>query len=235
MAKLPGTIYLKTPDKETDILTFGKSLEVSEKDSKEGLSRFGGFARQPSYAQAYLKAANIVLDKAQDIGELDELGLPIFYLVRHTLELKIKSLLEMTYEIFDMTLKCFPDRYSAAVLPSISQKKRLKESHDLEKLFRDLGKSCNTLGISVPMESFLSVISIICEFEINPTWSRYSKSDSDFHVEKEVALPIIQLARNLETLFEVLSYEQPDDAESLESELYILFTSLNTRLEEEDL
>jgi hypothetical protein len=233
MVKLPGSVYLKKTNKETDILTFGKSPEISEKDFKEGISRFGGFMRQPSYSQAYLKSAKIVLDKATDSGEFDELGLPIFYLVRHALELKIKGLLEMAYDVLEMTLECYPNRGANEILPSKGQRDRLKKSHDLGGLFEDLKKSCAALGVRIPEDSFLEVIGLISDHEINPTWSRYSKSHDGAHVDEEVLLPIVQLVKNLEILFEVVSYEQLEGTDSLESELYFMFSSLTSTIERE--
>lgn len=42
-------------------------MEISEKYSKGGVSRFDGFMRQPSYSQAYLKTAKIVQNKALEV------------------------------------------------------------------------------------------------------------------------------------------------------------------------
>jgi len=232
MVKLPGTIYLKNSDKESEILAFGKSIDITDSDFKEGISRFGGFMRQPSYAHAYLKAAKIVLERAVDSEELDELGLPVFYLVRHTMELKLKGLLEMAYDILEMSIECYPNKYTVDILPSSRQRNRLKKSHDLDKLFNDLKMSCNTLDIEIPEEVFSSVMDLIREYEINPTWSRYSKSENGSHVGEEVVLPIVQLASSLEKLFEVVSYDQEDHSESLESELYFMFTSLTSIMDE---
>lgn len=232
MTKLSGNIYLKKSNKETEILTFGKSEEVSKKDTKEGLSRFGGFMRQPSYSQAYLKSAKIVRDQAVEAEELDELGLPVFYLVRHSVELKIKDLLEMVYDILDMTRQLYPDRPSIDSFPSNGQRNRLKKSHDLDSLFKDLKKSCIYLNVDVPEKHFSDVINIILEHEINPTWSRYSKSDKGSHTSEQVIIPIVQLTENIESLFGALAYDKPDDSESLETELYFMFSSLTSRMEE---
>lgn len=196
MAKLPGSIFLKDSDKETEILTFEKPPGTSEKDTEEGVSRFGGFMRQPSYSQAYFKAAKIVLDKALHAEELDELGLPIFYLVRHTVELKLKSLLAMAYDILDMAMVCYPTEYTPDKVPSRGQRDRLNKSHNLERLFSDLEKSCSTLNINIPEKQFVAVIDLIKEYEVNPTWSRYSSSGHGAHVENEVQLPIVQSGRD---------------------------------------
>lgn len=232
MAKLPGTVYLKDPDKQTDILTFGKSREDYDNDAKNGISRFGGFSRQPSYSQAYLKSAKIVLNKAIDDGELDELGLPVFYLIRHALELKLKGILEMAYDVLDMSLECHPTRFTIEMLPSKEQKDRLKSKHDLDCLFTDLKKSCKFLEVNVPEKEFSDVINFIAKYETNDTWSRYSKSKSGCHVRNEVILPIVQLAQYLERLFEKIAYEQADDSDSLESELYSKFSLLTSIIEE---
>jgi hypothetical protein len=232
MLKLPGNVYIEKSNQDTEILTFGKSKEVSDIDTKEGVSRFGGLMRQPSYSQAYLKAAKVLRDKAVDAEELDEFGLPIFYLVRHSVELKIKGLLEMAYDILDMTQHLYPERITTGAQPSNGERRRLKKCHDLDALLRDLKKSCSSLELEIPEKQFSGVLDLILEYEIDPTWSRYSKSDKGSHVLEEVVLPIVQITENTEKLFDVLSYNQPDDFESLESELYFMFSSLTSKTKE---
>ncbi len=232
MTKFPERIYLKESKKEREILTFGKDKELYDKDSKNGVSRFGGFLRGPSYTHAYLKAAQVVLDEARKKEELDELGLPIFYLIRHSAELKIKGLLEMAYEIFEMRKKCYPDKYAADKLPSRGQLARLKESHDLTKIYGDLSKSCKLLNINIPEKNFSALLNLIDKYETNPTWSRYASSKFGNHVVDEIELPILKLARLAEELFEEIAFEQKDLSESLERELYSVFTSLFALMEE---
>jgi hypothetical protein len=138
----------------------------------------------------------------------------------------------MAYDILDMAMVCYPTEYTPDKVPSRGQRDRLNKSHNLERLFSDLEKSCSTLNINIPEKQFVAVIDLIKEYEVNPTWSRYSSSGHGAHVENEVQLPIVQLTNNLGELFEVVSYAQPDDSESLESELYFMFSSLTSRMEE---
>lgn len=102
MVKLPGEAYLKSPDRSERVLIFGKSNEKIQIDLENGISRFGGFFREPNYSEAHLISAGILLENAKQRDELDELGLPIFYLSRHAMELKLKDLLSLAYEICDL-------------------------------------------------------------------------------------------------------------------------------------
>jgi len=231
MIKLLSNIFLKTPKQETEILCFGKSKEISDKDSKAGISRFGGFMREPNYSQAYLKATKAVLDNALNTNELDELGLPIFYLARHTIELKIKELLELAYDTHDMNIKLYPNKHAAHISVSKQQRSKLGNSHNIEYLFNDLKKTCTALDINTPEKYFSPVIRLITEYETHSTWSRYSKSKLGSHVKNEVALPIVQLVQNLEELFGELSYNQPDNSDSLESELYSMLSCFDFEIE----
>lgn len=231
MTKLPGPIYIKKPNRSTEVLTFGKPEELYERDLKDGISRFGGFLRGPNYSQAYLKSAEIVLNKAMESCELDELGLPIFYFIRHAVELEIKSILEMAYEVLKTGMECCPETYSIGLLPSGRQLRRLSKSHDLDDLFRDLKSTCASLRLEVPEEYFMSVINLITTYESNPTWSRYSKSEFGSHVDVEVLLPISGLLSRTKELFAVLSFDQEGDASSLVMDLYHM---INFHISESD-
>ena len=231
MVKLPGSIHLKNPNQDRDILTFGKPQEVADRDLHEGVARFGGFLRHPSYAHAYFKSAKILLENAKLKNELDEFGLPIFYLARHTIELKLKGLLEMAYDIFVMRYQLYPDMNPSEILPSKNQLERLVNSHNLDKLYRDLKQSCSKLNIEIPEKQFIDVISIINQYEVNPTWSRYSKSKDGLHVNEEIELPIVQILNYLEILFKTVSYDQESEDEKLESELNSIYTSLTSKME----
>jgi len=202
-----------------------------DKDSTDGISRFGGVFREPSYTNAYFKAAKVLLEKAKDNGELDELGLPIFYLIRHTVELKIKSLLTIIYDICDMSRELYPEKYTDEIKPSKRQIDRLNTSHNIEKLYNDLKNCCEELEMVFLPNSLLPVLTIIKTYEINPTWSRYNRSGEGHHTKDEVTLPIIRLFDDLEKLFQELHYDNDD---SLESKLYSEYQALMVRGDEKN-
>jgi hypothetical protein len=232
MVKLPSTVYLKKTNQETEILAFGKSEEVFEKDIKDGISRFGGIMRQPSYSYAYLKSSRVLLDNAVANKQLDELGLPVFYLVRHTVELKIKDLLSLAYDIFQLKHELYENEATKANLPSKGQFERLGNKHILSSLYTDLLQSCKKLTVEVPELLFSSVIDVLNHYEVNPTWSRYNKSNQGHHVAHEVALPIVKLVEDLEAIFKAISYSTDNLQETMESELYSEFNHLMSHLED---
>ncbi|HHF2979031.1 TPA: hypothetical protein ACPJ0Q_004659 [Vibrio diabolicus] len=226
-------IYAKKPEQETDILTFGKPEELIEKDIENGISRFGGSMRQPSYAFAYIKSARVLLDNAIATRQLDEFGLPIFYMVRHSIELKIKDLLGLAYDVFKMKHELFNNQITLANLPSKGQFDRLERKHNIQSLYADLLGSCNKLEINVPDLLFKNVIDAIHHYEVTPTWSRYIKSDRGLHVAKEIELPIVKLVEDLEVLFKAVSYDTNGYQETVSSELYSEFNHLMSRIEDE--
>ncbi len=95
--------------KDPDIIALTKLSEVECSDVENGIARFGGGWRNPSYVGAYLKAAQILIERAKADKELDQLGLPIFYLQRHTLELSIKNILRCLYEVVKMRSEQQPE------------------------------------------------------------------------------------------------------------------------------
>ncbi len=226
-------IYLKQPGQETDIITFGKPKELIEKDLENGVSRFGGDMRQPCYAYAYLKSARVLLDNAIANKQLDEFGLPIFYMVRHTVELKIKDLLGLAYDLFKMKHELIDNQVTLSNIPSKGQFDRLESKHNIKSLYADLLGSCNKLNIEVPELRFNAVIDAIECYEITPTWSRYIKSNRGLHVSDEVELPIVKLVEDLEGLFRMVSYDTDSYQETIESELNSEFNHLMSRIEDE--
>ena len=185
-------MYRKQLGQETDILICGKPKELIEKDLENGISRFGGSMRHPSYEYAYLKSARVLLDNALTNKQLDEFGLPIFYMVRHTVELKIKGLLGMGYDIFKIKHDLLGNQITQANIPSNGQIDRLQGNHDISLLYADLLGSCNKLNIDIPELLFETVIDEINRYELTPTWSRYNKSNQGSHVADEVELPIVK-------------------------------------------
>ncbi|MCJ8352305.1 hypothetical protein [Moritella sp.] len=223
-------IYFKKPKDEMDIIICGKSQEQISEDQKNGVSRFGGDFRQPNYSHAYFNSAKILLDNALKSEQLDEFGLPIFYMVRHTLELNLKNMLSLAYDVLKMRHELYGSQQAEDQLPSNKELKRFESSHDIAKLYTDLKSSCRKLGIGVP-EKYFSVIKSILHYEVTPTWSRYNKSNKGLHMATEVILPIVSLVKDLESLLKVVSYNIETFNGSLESELYEEFDNLTIQLE----
>ncbi len=228
MAKLPAEAYLKSPEKSERVLTFGKSEEQEQSDLKKGIARFGGFFRQPSYSEAYLKSAEILLNNATQKNELDELGLPIFYLSRHAMELKIKDLLSFSYEICDLRSRL---NRGAKDVPTDKQRDRLSTSHNLRSLYDDLCRTLENLSVDLPGASFTAFIGLVERYESNPTWSRYDKHKGISHVGNEVAVPIVKMVEDLGQLFRTIEFEAEGENETLETELYYIFSNLNSDFE----
>lgn len=218
--------YSKDSTQESDIIIFGKSDEQTELDFEKGISRFGGNFREPCYTRAYLNSAKVLLDNAILTKQLDEFGLPIFYMVRHATELKLKDLLSLAYDALKMRYEVYKNDQCKAELPSNNQLKRTHGSHDINKLYDDLILSCAKLNIVVPNFLFEPVINSIQAYEVTPTWSRYHKSNEVLHVENEVKLPIVQLVEDLESMFKGVSYDFEEHIDTLESDLYHEFNHL---------
>lgn len=227
-------ITLKPSDQEDDILIFGKPKEQIAQDLENGISRFGGTFRQPSYSKAYLKSARVLLNNAIDKNQLDEFGLPIFYMVRHAIELKIKDILGMAYDVLNMRYELYNTKTAFNDLPSGKQLRKLEREHDISLLYGDLIQTVKKFDLVIPSSAFETVVKLVKHYEVTPTWSRYSKSSEGLHADKEVELPIVKLVQDTEVLFEAVSYESSVFEETIVSELYSEFNFLMTRLDNRD-
>ncbi len=188
---------------DSEIIAFAKPSEVERSDVGNGIARFGGVWRNPSYVDAYLKAARILIGEAKAAKELDQLGLPIFYLQRHALELSIKSLLRWLYEVVEMRSEQQPEDE----LRSISKKQleRLSGSHSLVCLNEDLKKTCVSLGCEFDATDLEKLINQIERYEKTSTWSRYPTSNSEeSHLSEEVAIPLVDIHEKLERVIKIL-------------------------------
>ncbi|EOV6297549.1 hypothetical protein ACN9RH_004600 [Vibrio parahaemolyticus] len=222
-------IYSKDSKQDTDVIVFGKPEDQVTQDLENGVSRFGGSFREPCYSRAYLNSAKVLLDNAISTNQLDEFGLPIFYMVRHATELKLKDLLGLAYDALKMRHEL--DESGKSELPSNKQLKRFEGSHEISKLYDDLKVNCKKLDIAMPSFLFDPVVESIERYEVAPTWSRYHKSNKGLHVATEVELPVVQLVQDLETMFKGVCYDFDEYTDTLESDLYHEFNHLISRLE----
>lgn len=112
-------IYIKPAHPKGDVIVFGKAPELEHADVANGVARFGGQWRSPSYIQAYFRAADVLVNHGVSTNTLDDIGLPAFYMQRHTLELLIKRLLSWVYE--------YADAVGNKEVPSNNQRSRFKK------------------------------------------------------------------------------------------------------------
>jgi hypothetical protein len=202
-------IYFKKPDENDDVLIFGKSPEQKFEDAKNGISRFGGTWRKPSYLHAYFRSADILLKQGNLENCLDDIGIPVFYIQRHTTELLIKMLLAWVYEIAELRTEL---RIDDCMSLSNGQQKRFKSSHNLNALLDDLSSSTKKFGFRELPSVLFELVRTISEFEKTETWSRYDKSETNCgkltnHVQTEVALPLVGIQRHLASAISKICYK----------------------------
>jgi hypothetical protein len=224
VSKVPKNIYLmqefefhiRPPGENDDVIISGKPLELKIEDLRSGLSRFGGPSRAPNYMMAYLLAAKILVEHGSANNTLDDIGLPAFYLQRHTIELMIKRLLIWLHDLAEHSA-----RESDCKFLSQEQKSRLKKCHNLSKLCTDTGKLSEQMGYGPLPNEIQEFVRLIEKFESNPTWSRYPDSNRDTvrHMENEVAVPIVDLQKRLEQIIDSVLHRF-GGKETYESHLY---------------
>lgn len=228
MRKLTTDAYLNHDNDE--VIVFGKGSDQTQKDSTLGIARFGGQWRQPSYQRAYLRAARVLLAESKRTNDLDQLGLPIFYLLRHSTELLIKGMLGMLYEIAEMREGGQSAAANLTRIPSKNARERLHSSHDLAVLCRDLTKASTSLGFIAHLPDCLPrLVQEIGKHEMNPTWSRYSNSGRDGktnHSGVEVALPVVDLLGQLEAVVKNVAADPSHDSTTLGGEIYFQWNCL---------
>lgn len=84
------------------LFTLLKSAEQADDDRRNRVARVGGLWRQPNYLRSYAKAGAMLLHAAGDDDYYDDVGLPLFYLQRHTVELAIKEVIHTLLDIAEM-------------------------------------------------------------------------------------------------------------------------------------
>ena len=231
MAKLSPPIYVQSPGSDDEVITFGKSGAERQSDLENGVARFGGDWRQPSYSKAYLRAARVLVATANASGDLDQLGLPIFYLLRHATELLVKGELDMLYEIARMRHELRPTVVNFANLPSGKAQQRLVKSHDLMPLCDDLMKISEALGFGRYVDKRLAQLAAdLTAFESSATWARYARPQQpshETHTAHEVAVPLVSLQQRLERVVSSMSVDfNNQDVKTFEGETYFEWACL---------
>ncbi len=212
-----GGLYIKEPDQNMDVIIFDKAPNLKTEDLKNGISRFGGRWRSPSYLHAYYRSTCILLNEGNRENCLDDIGLPLFYLQRHTTELLLKKLLSWFCDI---------DAYNKPIQLQ-DQKKRLNNEHRLPRLYEDIQISANKLGFEKPPDELNELVTLLVKYETtNPTWSRYSKTTKgDDSLPEEVAIPIQQIQSIMETVISKTLYTDMPEV-TYENLLYDAWFSL---------
>lgn len=217
-------------DGNDEVIPFGKGADLRRADRESGISRIGGEWRQPSYLRSYLRAARVLLREAIAADDLDQLGLLIFYLLRHSTELLLKNHLGMLYEVADMRAAHRPVAEQHDAVPSKRARDRLKDSHDLASLTQDLLKATTGLGFGQYFpQSLVILVTELGKYEKSPTWSRYSipnKVGAAPHMKDEVKIPVVELHRELEQIVKSVEADFTGDAETLGGEVYFEWASL---------
>ena len=210
-------LYIKQPDQNINVFIFDKAPKLKSKDLENGISRFGGRWRSPSYLHAYYLSACILLKEGNRENYLDDIGLPLFYLQRHTTELLIKRLLSWFYDI---------DDFDKSIL-SKGQKDRLTDCHKLRKLYDDIQNSANILCFEKPPEELNELVTLLEAYEkTDATWSRYSKTTyGDEHLPKEVAVPIKKIQSIIKMVISKTLYKDGLEV-TYETALYDAWLSL---------
>jgi hypothetical protein len=230
MPAISATVFVNPAGSDDEVIVFGKGADLQRADSNGGISRIGGDWRQPSYQKAYLRAARVLLREATEANDLDQLGLPIFYLLRHSTELLIKDLLGMLYEIADMQSRERPDTKASHAVPSKAARDRLRKSHVLASLAQDLQHAVITLGFGEYFPALLpALINDISKYESSPTWSRYampSTVGANPHLKDEVAIPVVELHQTLELLVGCVNADPSQEAATLGGEIYFRWANL---------
>jgi len=217
-----------------NVMVGGKAPEQVESDLKAGISRIGGFWRHPSYFEAYLYSASLLIEQGKAIGVLDEIGLPGFYLQRHALELLLKGLLGWMVDIADIRKQlCISD-----VEPSGRLIRDLRTSHDLQRLHNRIIEFGTALDLPLPPVELGNLIKDMKRIEITDTWSRYcsspGKTDESVegieHIPKEVVIPIVEFQERLDAITALVASREAF-GDSYEDRLHEISAGLSAALD----
>lgn len=217
MVKLRTPIHITPANPDGDVIIFGKGPNLESSDNEDGIARFGGLMRTPSYLIAYVRSAGILVNHGQQTKTLDDICLPAFYLQRHAVELLLKRLLYWIYE-FAKFNKEFDQ-------PSKNQLDRYTRSHNLSSLLNDLNKACKLYKFSSPPKQLGQLVREMRKYESNETWARYGtyieKQDKQIkdHNQTEVIVPIVALQEALKNVVTEITFRF-DGTETFERELY---------------
>lgn len=178
-----------------------KAPDQHQEDIEQGQARLGGFWRRPQYDAAYVQAARVLIEHGQVSGTLDEIALPALFLQRHALELRLKVLLEMAFDIGK--LKCDKG-------PSDPEFELLRSKHSIQELLKQLGCSCAEFGLPVPPHQLVDFCDALAAVETDDFMARYpqtwKKKRATYRFVDEVIIPVAELQAQLEEALSATSY-----------------------------
>lgn len=222
----------------SNVMIGGKEPGLVERDLADGIARIGGFWRQPNYFEAYLHAAELLIDKGKETGSLDAIGLPGFYLQRHTIELMIKGVLGWLTYIADLRFELGRSTYR----PSKRMLEAINRSHNLKVLLDHSITASSQQDLPSPPDGLVSLIHDMIKIESTETWSRYSSSSKKNgeetpvsishvqHIPCEIVIPICEFQRRLSEVARQVSSRKLG-GESYEDDLHEVWSELNATVE----
>lgn len=165
--------------------------------------KVGGLFHQPDYLAAYHKATRHLMQ----VGQIDELAMPILYLQRHTLELLLKTLRDGAEEAIQATQLIQKAKGLPVVPPFIAMND--KKHHRLGDLLTEAEAALSALGWQVPVPGLRELV-LLCqsaEGDDETRW-RYAtgkKGQRSFPVglsERRVELPVFEIQERLNQIAE---------------------------------
>jgi len=164
--------------------------------------KVGGLFHQPDYLAAYHKATRHLMQ----VGQIDELAMPILYLQRHTLELLLKTLRDGAEEAIEAKQQ-IQQAKGLPVVPHSTAKKR--KNHGLGDLLKEAEAALSALGWSVPVPGLRELVALCQSVEgDDETRWRYAtgkKGQRSFPVglsEPRVELPVFEIQYRLNQIAE---------------------------------
>ncbi|WP_153785327.1 hypothetical protein [Pseudomonas sp. EMN2] len=204
MPKLPRPFYAASGSR---VMIGGKSAEMIDADLAAGVARVGGFWREPSYVESYLHGAQALIDKGIADTNLDDVGLPVFYLQRHALELLLKSVLGWLHAIEDLQQLAKDLEFK----PDLEKRDRQIRRHSHRVLLDMLVVVARAVGVPAPPADIARLVRKFSVLEKTETWARYGSSlsktgDGVRHMQDEVVIPLVELQLELVALAETVLY-----------------------------
>lgn len=231
MVWLDEPFYPAGPTNGSNVYVGEKPPGMAAEDFQNGVARMGGFWRHPSYLESYLTAASLLIAQGTQRQDYDDIGLPAFYLQRHTTELLLKRLLRWCIDIIELNAKLTPSTEYQGPAPG----QNILGSHDLRRLLNALKQAASLAGEPPPPDSLTDLVDSLVDVEKDDHWSRYDhsrcKGKNDFHHKAEATIPIVDLQELLEQVVgSVVSRAMGDEA--YETELYHTWSGLNCAMED---
>ncbi|RMP45686.1 hypothetical protein ALO95_200160 [Pseudomonas syringae pv. antirrhini] len=228
MARLPRPVYFRV---DSLVMHCGKAPEQIEEDLRLGVARVGGWLREPSYFESYLYATQTLIEKGREERNLDDLGVPAFYLQRHTLELLLKSVLSWLYCIDDLQKQLVDPDFQ----PDVVTREKALHKHNHRKLLEMVLTSAAALKLPRPPIALTNLVERFSSLESTDTWARYSTSrakgrENVEHLKDEVVIPLVELQASLEEVAAIVIMREVDDP-SYENALASEWEALNIELD----